>query len=367
VPIDSREIVGLCLGHGFAMAGVADAAPAARREELLAWIGAGKHGTMGYLAEQLEARLDPARVLPDARSVIMVADVYAARDGAEDAPPPGTGRIARYARGRDYHRVMKKRLHRIADALRLRFPGAGFRAFVDTAPMLEREYAARAGLGWVGKNTLLINPRLGSYTLLGGLLTTLELDAAPAPEPNHCGTCTRCIDACPTGAISPYSVDGSRCISYLTIERRGPIEAAAFGPVGDWLYGCDVCQEVCPHNSPRSSPTGEVSAEYAPRRSGFDLLEVLGWDEERRRTAFEGSAMKRATLAMMKRNALIVAGNQLRQRDDPALRARIGQVADDAREPDLVRETARSVLASLPSHPKGSRKNEGPDFPGLRH
>jgi epoxyqueuosine reductase len=347
----AQEAVACCLAQGFALAGVCDAAPdGADLARLREWLDAGKHGSMGYMAEQAAARLDPSRVLAGARSVVMVADQYAPR-GDTDRPGAGMGRVARYARGRDYHLVMKKRLHDACDALAARFPGESFRAFVDTAPVLERPYAARAGLGWTGKNTLLIHPRRGSYLLLGGILTTLHL--APPPEQaavtDHCGACTRCIDACPTGAITGRSVDARRCISYLTIERRLPIAPEFHSAIGDWLYGCDVCQEVCPHNSRRPDGPGEkIRPGFAPRLTGFDLLAVLGWGEGDRRAAFESSAMKRATLAMMKRNAVIVAGNQLRAgAATPGLRERLGQLARDAAEPGLVRDTARAVLESL--------------------
>ena len=260
------------------------------------------------------------------------------------------GRVARYARGDDYHKVMKRRLHAMADVLLEAFPGERFRAFVDTAPVLEREHAVRAGLGWVGKHTLVIDPKLGSYTLLGGLLTTMELDPPPMQrvEPDHCGSCTRCIDACPTEAITPYSVDARRCVSYLTIERREAIDEAFFAGIGDWLAGCDICQEVCPHNSPRPGPQrDEPHAAYEPRRTGFDLLDVLGWDESARREAFTKSALKRLTLPMMKRNALIVAGNQLAVRDYVELHARIEAIAGDDDEDEMVRTTAAAVLSRL--------------------
>lgn len=346
-----ERILDRCRALGFAAAGVAPAAPTRYADELRAWLDAGKHGSMAYLAEHVGARLDPARVLPGVRSVIMVADLYHARSSPPDGPAPSPlhGRVARYARGRDYHTAIKCRLHALADELRASFPGQAFRAAVDTAPILEREYAARAGLGWVGKHTLLIHPRLGSFTLLGGVLTTLEIPGEPAPEPDRCGSCTRCIDACPTGAITPYSVDASRCIAYLTIERRGPVDPAFHAPIGDWIFGCDVCQDVCPHNSarPPSVDVGEPNPDYTPRRAGFDALEVLGWTEDARRAAFEGSALKRATLTMMKRNALIVLGNALARRPDASALERIRRASADESEPELVRDTARAVLSRL--------------------
>jgi len=350
----TERALALAAEHGFVRAGVCRLEASSYEAELRAWLDAGKHGSMDYLERHADARLDPDRVLGGARSAILVMDLYHARRargaGAPQEPTGATGRVARYARGGDYHKVMKRRLHRMADALIGAFPGERFRAFVDTAPVLEREHAARAGLGWIGKHTLLIHPTLGSYTLLGGLLTTLDLEPPRDQRavPDHCGTCTRCIDACPTDAITPYSVDARRCISYLTIERRAPIDEGYFEPIGDWLAGCDICQEVCPHNSPRPSPPAERPHEaYKPRRTGFDLLDVLDWDEAARREAFTTSALKRITLSMMKRNALIVAGNLLRQRPEPPLRARIEQIAADETEDEMVRETASTVLRRL--------------------
>jgi epoxyqueuosine reductase len=346
----TRDVLNRCRRLGFALAGVADAAPSRWRAEVLAWLAAGRHGTMDYLERDLELRFDPAGVLPGTRAFIMVADIYAGRN---DPPPPPaaqpSGRVARYAQGLDYHRTMKRRLHALSDDLRVAYPGWNFRTFVDTVPVLERELAQRAGLGWQGKNTMVIHPRLGSYLLLAGVATTLPLEPPPEHEviTDHCGTCTRCIDACPTGAITPWSVDGSRCISYLTIEQRGEIDPSFHAAMGAWVYGCDVCQEVCPHNSPRPEPLPGRHEAYQPRNVSLPLLDVLGWDEEARRAAFQSSSMKRATLAMMKRNALIAAGNLLRERPDPALFARIEQLATDESEPELVRNTAASVLVSL--------------------
>lgn len=348
----ARRILQRCDDLGFALSGVCDASPTEHADALRDWLDAGKHGSMGYMGEHAGVRQDPSLVLEGARSAVMVGDLYASRDANTDtALEPGQGRIARYARGRDYHRVLKDRLITLADGLRAEFPGAGFRVFTDTAPVMERELAARAGLGWTGKHTLTIHPRAGSYFLLGGILTTLELTppATQRVEPDHCGTCTRCVDACPTGAITPYSVDARRCVSYLTIERREAIEPGLFAGIGPWVYGCDVCQEVCPHNSPRDdAPMGRApNPAYRSERDRFDLLEVLGWDEDARRRAFTASAMKRARLDMMKRNAVIVAGNALREHDLPAHRERIERIAGDEGEAPTVREAGRAVLAML--------------------
>ena len=254
---------------------------------------------------------------------------------------------------------MKSRLHTLCDELGEAHPRQTFRAFVDTAPVLEREHAARAGIGWPGKHTLTINPALGSYLFLGGVLSTKRFTpharterwdpVANTPETGHCGTCTRCIDACPTDAITPWSVDARRCISYLTIEHREAIDTRYWRAIGDNLYGCDICQDVCPHNQdiPDHAPIRE---EYAPRNTSFDLLEVLGWTEDDRRAAFTRSAMKRAKLPMMKRNAIVCAFNAIeagRGRSAPELRATIASLADDECEDELVRDTARAALALL--------------------
>ncbi len=350
----SQRIGAMALSLGFAAVGIAPAQPTQWEHILREWLVSGMGADMDYMARDLPLRLDPRGHLANTRAFIMVADQYAARGACDDPPlSPGQGRIARYARGRDYHAVMKRRLHRLADTMRSQIPGADFRSFVDTAPVLERELASLAGLGWQAKNTMIIHPRLGSYLLLGGAATNLPLVALPGQQPvaDACGTCTRCIDACPTKAITPYRVDGSRCISYLTIERRTPIEPALHEPMGTWLYGCDICQEVCPHNSPREgrASIGDPHAAYRSARDSFDLLEVLEWDAPRRTQALIASPMKRASLAMMKRNALIAAGNWLRHHDLPELRERLRRASLDPDEPDLVRSTAAAVVEGLAS------------------
>lgn len=343
-----EAIVALCRELGFAAAGVCEARASDFGDELRAWLDEGRHGSMRWLAERVEARLDPCALVEGAQSIIVVADLYQARDGGggEEPAEPGRGRVARYARGQDYHRVITRRLHSLADSLRERHPAETFRTCVDIAPLLEREHAQRAGLGWIGRHTLLIHPTLGSYLLLGAIVTTLRIDppAAQRAVEDHCGTCTRCIDTCPTGAITPYSVDASRCISELTIERREDVPRELRSGIGDWLFGCDVCQEVCPHNSERADPARGNEA-YASRRSSFDLLEVLGWSADDRSAALAASSMKRATLAMLKRNAIIVAANQLARGGRlPALRARLEAIANDPCEDGLVRRAARDAV-----------------------
>jgi epoxyqueuosine reductase len=282
-----------------------------------------------------------------------------------DRPPPAAsplGRIARYAWGDDYHELIKKRLYAMADTMRRHWPDHQFRAAVDTAPLLEREHAQRAGLGWIGKHTLLIHQDLGSWMLLGQIVTTLPVEPDPhhPPVTDHCGTCTRCIDACPTDCIRPYQLDASRCISYLTIEHRGLIEPALQPMMGDWVAGCDVCQQVCPFNdraaglgpgqAARSDDvlTEAIHPKYQPRppAPAMNLLEILGWDAEARQKTFTKSALKRIKLDQFKRNALIAAGNYLADHEDQQLRRRVEELADEDESP-LLRQTAQQVLDRL--------------------
>lgn len=357
----TRRVIDAGRRLGFAMIGVTPATASDRAAYVRDWLARGRHGQMDYLERNLDARLDPRKLLPGARSVVCVVDRYDAKAPGVQGTGAPRGRVARYAWGRDYHKVMKKRLHALADELRAEDPDEQFRATVDTAPLHEREHASRAGLGWIGKHTLLLHPRRGSWLLLGTIVTTLKLADSESlgwpddlvPPVDHCGTCTRCIDACPTQCITPYQLDASRCISYLTIEHRDVIPADLHAAMGDWVAGCDVCQEVCPHN--RGSGNGEqgtcVLPDYAPGEvaHGFNLLDVLGWTEDDRRDRFRGSALKRIKLDMMKRNALIAAGNFLHEHNDAALRERIAQIADDEIERELVRITARQVLNSRPA------------------
>ncbi|MEO1279532.1 MAG: tRNA epoxyqueuosine(34) reductase QueG [Planctomycetota bacterium] len=341
-----------CRELGFALAGVARVGPMRHADEMREWLAQGKHGSMAYLAEHAKLKADASQMLEGARCAIMVADLYATRNEPTDPVPNGHGRIARYARGGDYHKAIKKRLHRLCDEMAERFAECQTRAFVDTAPVHERELALAAGLGWVGKHTLMIHPRVGSWMLLGGVLTTLDLEVNQREEPDHCGTCTRCIDACPTDAITPYSVDASRCVSYLTIERREAIAADLQRGIGEWVFGCDICQEVCPHNSPREGDVGQRSVAYEPGRASFDLVELLGWDEEARRVAFAGTALKRAKLGMMKRNAVIAAGNAVSRMGlhDPTSRVlldALGRIRASESEEREIRSLADRTLAGL--------------------
>jgi epoxyqueuosine reductase len=337
---------------GFARVGICDAEPTAYKAEIRTWLSQGQHGSMHYLQERLEERLDPGVYVPGARSIICVADRYS--DGRRDriATEGGPrGRIARYARGRDYHKVLKKRLVRLAKELGEQAPHDTFRVAVDTAPLLEREHAARAGLGLIGKHTLLIEPGVGSWMLLGAIVTTASIDPTPPAfdRSDPCGSCTRCIDVCPTSAITPFAVDGSRCIAYTSIENRGSIDETIAEATGSWLFGCDLCQEVCPHGPrPKRRPGPPLNEAYASDRSDFDLLEVLDWDKAAWMEALLGTAAKRATLAMWKRNAIICLANWVRdQPDNPAvagIRARLKEIAACDDEEPMVREHAARAL-----------------------
>jgi len=363
----TRTLCDWALEAGFDRAGAATLEPHERGEVFLRWLERGEHAGMGYLARRAEERLDPAAVLDGARSVLCVAVVYhplaagegepAAAGGAvPDPAPEPTGdlwpRVARYARGRDYHNLMGKRLRKLARRVREAFPGAGTRTYVDTGPVLERELAARAGLGIAGKNTCLLSREHGSWFLLGELFTTLDLaPSAAEPLADLCGRCTRCLDACPTGALpEPYRLDANRCISYWTIEHRGAIPEEVRPALGDWVFGCDVCQEVCPWNlrfDERADRGGRAPADHPDlrlpeRRAELDLAGLLGLDREGYAERFHGSAMQRARLEGLKRNAAIAMGNRGEPRYVPALERALAREDDPA-----VREAAAWALARI--------------------
>jgi len=305
----TQQVLARCRELGFALSGVAEAIPTQYAEQYEQWIADKKHGEMEYLVRNLPQRFDPRQMVEGAKSIICVADRYESQ--SNEAQGEAAGKIARYAWGDDYHVVIKKRLHKLSDELAKQFPGETFRVCVDTAPVLEREHAQRAGLGAVGKHTLLIEQGVGSYILLGEIITTLKLEPTQENvQSDPCGSCTRCIDACPTDAITPWSVDATKCISYLTIEHRSEIDKQFHDKIGDWIFGCDICQEVCPHNQ-QSQRTSEAETHdaYTPRNTSFDLLSILNWSEQDRRDAFIKSPMKRAKLEMMKRNAQIALNN----------------------------------------------------------
>ncbi len=290
---------------GFDLVGIASANPSQYRNYFRQWLDQGRHATMNWLATRFDERTDLNVYLPGARSVICVAMNYHA---PRHEPPQGHGKIASYALGDDYHEIIKPRLHRLADWIRQAVPHVETRCAVDTAPLMEKELAARAGIGWLGKNVCIINPDIGSWLLLGEVVTTLDLPVDP-PATDRCGTCRRCLDACPTGAITaPYQLDARKCISYLTIEHRDEVDASLSSQIGDWLYGCDICQDVCPWNS-KAIPSIEPSFKPRFESGSLDVDEVLGWQPETYASHLKRSAMKRVKLPVLKRNASLVKQN----------------------------------------------------------
>jgi epoxyqueuosine reductase len=296
------------LDLGFDLIAVGPAGPPEHGESFERWVEAGHAGTMAYLGRRLPERLDPRRVLPQARSVVCVALNYYQGEPVDDSWSP----VARYAWGRDYHDVMTPRLDTLA-----RFIGeaAGERGkcYVDTGPILERDLAARAGLGWVGKNTMLLHPALGSWFFIGVLLTTADLVHGEA-LPDRCGTCRACLDACPTEAfIAPYVLDARRCISYLTIEHRGEVDSALAAAMGQWQFGCDICQDVCPWN--RKAPVTRELA-FLPATPYPGAAAVAQMDDATFARHFAGTPLTRPKAAGMRRNAAIALRNAERAEEE---------------------------------------------------
>ncbi len=287
------------------------------RATLDGWLAAGHQAGMDWIARTAHLRADPRRVLPGCKSVVSVAWNHGPgrpRDRSDRAP------VARYARGRDYHRVLGARLRRLATWL-AESSGEPARAFVDSGPILERAWAHRSGLGWIGKNGCVITRDLGSWILLGEILSAAELEPHAGPHPDLCGTCTACLDACPTGAIvSDGVVDANRCISYWTIEHRGAVPEARRAGNGDWIFGCDVCQEVCPWNRRHGhEPDRPADERASPDLDALDPLEILGMDEATFRATYSGTALMRARWDGMRRNACITLGNRGDRSALPAL------------------------------------------------
>ncbi|MFN2137467.1 MAG: tRNA epoxyqueuosine(34) reductase QueG [Candidatus Promineifilaceae bacterium] len=298
---------------GFDSVGVSLAAPARRLDAYLRWIEAERHGHMVYMArpDRVARRRDPQIILPGMRSIVSVGLSYAAAAPAPDfTADPGRGRFSNYAWGADYHDVMTPRLEELAAWLRTKDPGTASRVYVDTGAVLERDHAETAGLGFTGKNTMLIAPRAGSWFFLGELLTTLTLAPTPASQMPSCGSCRRCLDACPTDAFpAAYELDARRCISYLTIELKDWIPRELRPLMGNWVYGCDLCQLVCPFN--RFAAQGEEPAFHTLDAAAIapPLVELLALDEARFDARFAHSPVKRIKRARLVRNACVAAGN----------------------------------------------------------
>lgn len=324
------------LDLGFDAFGVAPVAADLRSEYFQQWIAKGQHGEMAWLARDPERRLDPRQVLPEARSIVVVGLNYFQPELQR------RGRIAKYALGADYHRFMLKRLKLLCTEMRSW--GGAQRPYVDTGPVLEKPVAAAAGIGWQAKNTLVINQQHGQWLFLGVILTTLELPVDTAGK-DRCGSCTRCIDVCPTQAITaPYQLDARRCISYLTIEHSGAIPEALRRPIGNHLFGCDDCLDVCPWNKwAQLTRESKLTARTYP-----DLVEMLQWDETTFAQTFAGTPMKRSGLRRWKRNTCIVLGNTGTRHDLPPLR----EIA--AGEDALLAEHAAWAIGEIESREEAS-------------
>ncbi len=370
---------------GFSMVGVAPPEPE-HGAFYRRWLDEGHHGEMSYLArpDAVRRREVPAATLEGVRSAIVVAHEYYQVDAPETVADPSRGIVARYARGADYHRVVKKKLMALARWLDGELGGVTSRAYVDTGPILERDLARRAGLGWFGRNTMLIHPRRGSFFFLGVLLIDAELPADPPFEADHCGSCRACLDACPTGALLGRDEDGApvmdarRCISYLTIELRGSIPVDLRPLMGNRIYGCDICQDVCPFNErfaeesrepryvargPGERPVGmePIPGEEVPEGATLpgtdapDLVALMRMTEPEWRAYTRGSAMRRAGYSGFRRNVAVALGNWLSTlgegasgKDDPSV-AEVVSVLSAARDEgdELVREHAEWALGRL--------------------
>lgn len=293
---------------GFEACGISRAQELTEEATLLeSWLHRGYHGTMSWMERNFDKRIDPRELLPGAKSVISVMDVYC--QGIEHPESREVGLISRYAWGDDYHVVVKNRLHLLLDWIKGEVGDVGARVFVDSAPVMDKAWASRSGLGWIGKHSNLLHPQLGSWFFLGEIICDIELEP-DGPIPDHCGTCTRCIDACPTDAIvEPYVVDANRCISYLTIEHRDDdIGGELAEKMDNWIFGCDICQDVCPWN--KFSPTTRESA-FLPS-DGIEATSLDEWSHLTS-TAFEArfseSAIARTRLQGFARNVRIARGN----------------------------------------------------------
>jgi epoxyqueuosine reductase len=352
---------------GFDSVGVAPAVRPLGYGRYQAWLERGYQAGMRYMKDREKAREHPESILEGVRSVVVVSFVYGHRH--EEAETPCSGKVARYARGGDYHELLWRRLDALLDWVKQQRPEARGRSVSDTAPLLERDFARLAGLGWVGKNTMLINRQLGSYTLLGALLLDLELEYDQPHESTHCGTCTRCLRACPTDAFpEPGVLDANRCLSYWTIEHRGAMPPEFAGKLEGWVFGCDICQEVCPWN--RKAPDArEPELGPRPEWSSPDLAEWLDADPAEFRKRLKGAAPSRAKRSGLLRNAALVLGSR---RDKTALPALVRQLEDD--DP-VVRDAcawaleqigtdeAVSALRRHRNTPTPSQQDDPPRFP----
>jgi epoxyqueuosine reductase len=338
----SEDVKSHAYSVGFDLVGIAPAGSPETFASLSEWLAQGFAGEMAYIERRREAYEHPRHVLPAVKCVVMLGMNYRTADPPADLPS-GAGRVSRYAWGDgDYHDVIRDRLRRLGDWLHEQVPGCRTRGVVDTAPLLERDFARLAGLGWFGKNTMLINKRLGSWLFLAALLTDVELEPDAPHVTDHCGTCTACLDACPTDAFAePYVLDATKCISYLTIELRDrPIPEQHREGLGEWLFGCDVCNDVCPWNRKAPASTEPV---FQPREdlTTVDAVELLSLDEEGFGQRFAHTPLARAGRSGLLRNACLVLGNRGNASHLPALRR-----AAEGDDP-VIRDAARWAIERI--------------------
>jgi epoxyqueuosine reductase len=340
-----QRLVSFAREIGFDSYRVAACGSAPHADEFRNWLGEGAHGEMSYMERGEEKRCDPQKILPGARSIVVLAKNYFQGDPQAGDTPAATGRIARYAWGDDYHNLIEKKLDKIDEFLR-EFGGQQ-KCYVDTGPVLERDHAAQAGIGWHGKSTMLIDERLGTWFFLAEVLTTLELPP-DEPVPDRCGTCERCIKACPTGAITaPHRLDARRCISYLTIELKGSIPLDLRPLIGDRIFGCDDCLDACPWN--RFAQVSREAA-FSCRAStlGMPLRDYLGLSDNEFRTLFRNSPIKRIKRQGFLRNVCVALGNVGDSSDLAALES---AAADPER---LIAEHAKWAIHQIRSRHGGS-------------
>jgi epoxyqueuosine reductase len=331
---------------GFDLCGVAPAGDFPELQFLREWLARGFAGRMDYMHRTADRRADVREVMPTARSVVSLATIYNAdRPYSNERADGSTAALARYAWGDDYHVVIEQRLQALVDRLR-EIAGDSFlaRAYVDTGPVQERVYAQYAGLGWIGKNTCLINEEIGSWTFLSVIICNVPLDPDP-PALDQCGTCARCLDACPTGAlVDPGVLDATRCLSYLTIELKGAIPEEHREAIGRHAYGCDICQEVCPWNL--TPATGRTDDGCWQPRPGLDrprLLDLWERSDDELRTLLKGSAMKRAGVTRLRRNLAVAIGNSA----DPTAASSLARQTEPTAVDPLVAEHVRWATERL--------------------
>jgi len=296
--LNTRKIKQKALELGFSAIGISKAECLEKEsKQLKEWINKRFHGEMQYMENHFEKRVDPRKLVEGAKSVISVLYNYYPKEQQKK----DTYQISKYAYGRDYHYVLKEKLHRLYDFINNEIHETNGRAFVDSAPVMDKVWAARSGLGWIGKNTNLISKELGSFVFIGELILDLELNDSNLPIKDYCGNCTKCIEACPTGALKPYQLDARKCISYLTIEKKGELPPEFKGKWNDWIFGCDICQDVCPWNSkarPHNNPQFKLTEK-------FQYLKKEDWeklDKTRFKKIFKNSPVQRTRFEGLKRN-----------------------------------------------------------------